>query len=263
MAIQIDLTGKTAAITGGGRGIGKAVALTLAKAGANVWIGSRKEEQSKETVKEIQNLGFEAGYSVMDVSKFEDMQRFLDDAEKFGKGKLDILVNNAGIVDTSSFLDITIDKIKNLMDINVIGVSNALQTGIQKMIPNKYGKIVIIGSIAGQEGLEILPHYCASKAAAISLVQSAAKVAAPYHLNVNAIAPGIIRTAMWEEILDGLAPEGADRDETFDSYIQSMIPLKKPQTEQDIANAALFLCSNLSDEMTGQTINVDGGVNMR
>lgn len=131
------------------------------------------------------------------------------------------------------------------------------------MIPNKYGKIVIIGSIAGQEGLEILPHYCASKAAAISLVQSAAKVAAPYHLNVNAIAPGIIRTAMWEEILDGLAPEGADRDETFDSYIQSMIPLKKPQTEQDIANAALFLCSNLSDEMTGQTINVDGGVNMR
>lgn len=132
MAIQIDLTGKTAAITGGGRGIGKAVALTLAKAGANVWIGSRKEEQSKETVKEIQNLGFEAGYSVMDVSKFEDMQRFLDDAEKFGKGKLDILVNNAGIVDTSSFLDITIDKIKNLMDINVIGVSNALQTGIQK-----------------------------------------------------------------------------------------------------------------------------------
>lgn len=263
MSIEINLVGKTAAVTGGGRGLGKAIALTLAKAGANVWIGNRKEEQSIETAKEIQALGVKAGYSVMDVANFNDMQRFLDDAEKFGNGKVDIMVNNAGVIDTDSFFDTSIDQFKRLLDINVIGVNNALQVGLKKMIPNKYGKIVIISSFAGQKGLGVLAHYCASKAAAINLMQSAAVVGAPYHINVNSVAPGIIRTNMWEEILDGLTPEGVDRNAYFDQFIKNSIPLNVPQTEQDIADAVLFLCSDLSKEMTGQTINVDGGATMR
>ncbi len=262
MSIEINLAGKTAAITGGGRGLGKAIALTLAKAGANVWIGNRKEEQSKETVKELLELGVKAGYSITDVASFDDVQRFMDDAEKFGNGKIDIMVNNAGVIDTTSFMEITGEQFRKLHDINVMGVSNTLQVAIKKMMPHKAGKIVVISSIAGRKGLGMLTHYCATKAAAISLTQSAAAVAAPYHINVNGVAPGIIRTKMWEEILDGLSPEGANRDEVFDSYIEAMIPFGTPQTEQDIADTVLFLCSSLSNEITGQTINVDGGNTM-
>lgn len=262
MPIKIDLTGKTAAVTGGGRGLGKAIALTLASAGANVWIGNRKEEQSKEAVKEIQALGVKAGYTVMDVSRFEDAQKFMDDAEKFGNGKIDIMINNAGVISTDPFLDITPEEFKRLLDINVVGVSNTLQIAIKKMIPHKAGKIVVISSIAGRKGLGFVDHYCATKAATISLVQSAAYAAAPYHINVNSVAPGIIRTKMWEEILDGIVPPGGNRDEVFNENIKKMIPLNKPQTEQDIADAVLFLCSDLANEITGQTLNVDGGAIM-
>ena len=262
MSIEISLKGKTAAVTGGGRGIGKAIAMTLAQAGAKVWIGNRTEEQSVKTVNEMKELGYEAGYTNMDVASYDDMKRFLDDAEKFGDGKLDIVVNAAGIVDTDSFLDLKVDQFKKLLDVNVIGVSNAAQVAIEKMKPHNEGRIVIVASIAGREGLEILPHYCSTKAAAISLTQSAAKVAAHHHINVNAVAPGIIRTKMWEEILDGLVPEGADRDEAFDGFIDNMIPLKKAQTEEDIADTVLFLCSDLASEITGQTINIDGGAVM-
>jgi len=263
MSIEINLVGKTAAVSGAGRGLGRAIAVTLAKAGANVWIGSRKEEQSKETVKIIQDMGFKAGYSVVDVAKFDDMQRFLDDAEKFGNGKLDIMVNNAGVISTDSFLDTTAEEFKRLIDINVVGVSNALQAALKKMIPNKSGKIVVIPSIAGEKGMAMLSHYAATKAAAINLTQSAALIAAPYHINVNQVAPGIIRTNMWEEILDGLTPEGADRNANFDMFIKNMIPFNVPQTEQDIADGVLFLCSDLAKEITGQTLNVDGGCIMK
>jgi NAD(P)-dependent dehydrogenase (short-subunit alcohol dehydrogenase family) len=208
-------------------------------------------------------MDFKAGYSVIDVSKAEDMQRFLDDAEKFGNGKIDIMVNNAGVLETAPFLDTTVDEIKTLFDVNIIGVNNALQCAIKKMIPNKSGKIVITTSFAGQRGLDTWGHYCASKAAAISLMQSGAAVAAPYHINVNSVAPGIIRTDMWESKLDGWAPEGPGKDkakdEAFANSIKTFIPLNRPQTEQDIVDTVLFLCSDLSKEITGQTINVDGG----
>lgn len=262
MSIEINLAGKTAAVTGGGRGLGKAIALTLARAGANVWIGNRKEEQAEQTVKEIQEMGGKAGYTVMDVANFDDVQRFMDDAEKFGNGKLDIMVNNAGVIGTDSFLDTTVDEFKRQLDINVVGVSNALQIALKKMIPNKAGKIVVIPSIAGRKGASLLSHYSATKAAAINLTQSAAYVAAPYRINVNGVAPGIIRTPMWEEILDGVTPEGVDRDENFDNFIKALIPLGVPQTEQNIADAVLFFCSDLADEITGQTLNVDGGAAM-
>ena len=152
MSIEINLAGKTAAITGAGRGLGKAIALTLAKAGASVWVGSRKEDQSKEIVKELQDMGYKAGYSVVDVSKLDEMKRFIDNAEKFGGEKLDIMVNNAGVVETDDFFETSVEQIDKLFDINIVGVSNALQTALPKMIPNKAGKIVIISSFAGQNG---------------------------------------------------------------------------------------------------------------
>ncbi len=148
MSIKIDLTGKTAAIIGAGRGIGKVAAITLAKAGANVWIGSRSENQSKEVVQQINDMGFNAGYSVIDVSSFDDVQRFLDEAENFSGGNVDIVVNNAGILETAPFLETSVEQIKTLFGVNIIGASNVLQCAIKKMMPNKSGKIILTTSFA-------------------------------------------------------------------------------------------------------------------
>ena len=159
MAIEINLEGKTVAVTGGGRGIGRAIAILLAEAGADVWIGNRKEEQSQGTVKEIQALGRKSGYTVMDVVDSDGMDKFLDDAEKLGNGKLDIMINAAGVIDTDSFLNMSDAQFRKLLDINTVGVNNALQGAIKKMIPHKAGKIVVISSFAGRKGLGLLAQY--------------------------------------------------------------------------------------------------------
>lgn len=130
------------------------------------------------------------------------------------------------------------------------------------MLEQKSGKIVTVASIAGQNAMGMLEHYSASKAAVISLTQNAAKIAAKHHINVNAISPGIIRTDMWEEILDSITEGDSDRDDTFDENVKEFIPFGVAQTEQDIANAALFLVSDLSKEITGMTVSVDGGTSV-
>lgn len=261
MSMIINLEGKTAAVTGSGRGLGKAMALELAKAGADVWVSCRTESEAQQTVKEIQALGRKSGYTVADVAKMADMQRMLDDAEKMGNGKLDILVNAAGVIDTDDLLDIGEEQIRRLIDINIIGTSNAIQAGLKKMIPHKAGKIITVSSIAGRQGMNMLEHYCMTKAAIINMTQSAALVAAPYHINVNGIAPGVIRTKMWEQILVGMTDNGTqeEKEKAWQESVKSLIPFGNAQTEEDIAYPVVFLCSDYAKEITGQTLNVDGG----
>jgi len=264
MSISINLSGKTAAVTGGARGLGKAIALTLARAGANVLICSRTESECKKTAEEISALGVKGEYMIVDVYDPAQVEAFTAKAVEMGGGKLDIFVNDAGVVDTTPWLDITLPQIERLFNINIIGVSNAIQSALRVMIPQKEGRIVIIPSIAGRNGSvgSLLPHYAASKAAAINLLQSAALLAAPAGVNVNGVAPGIIRTQMWENILEGWGqPEGSQqRDDYYSGVINGMIPTKRDQSPQDIADCVLFLCSDLAKEIVGQTINVDGGV---
>ena len=262
MSIQIDLKGKTALLTGGGRGLGKAIAEVLAKAGANVFIGNRKEAEGESVVEELRKLGVKADFKKVDVSVDAEVEEFFRAGEAFAGGKIDFVVNNAGVIETVPFLELDGEGAKRVYDINVIGLSNVVRCALKKMIAQKEGRIVTTSSIAGIAQLGMLEHYSATKAAVVSLTKNLAKVAAPYHINVNSVAPGIIRTKMWEEILDSMTggSDNADcRNSTFDDSVKKLIPLGVPQVEEDIADAVLFLCSHLSKEITGQVIAVDGG----
>ena len=262
MSIQIDLKGKTALLTGGGRGLGKAIAEVLAKAGANVFIGNRKEAEGESVVEELRKLGVKADFKKVDVSVDAEVEEFFRAGEAFAGGKIDFVVNNAGVIETVPFLELDGEGAKRVYDINVIGLSNVVRCALKKMIAQKEGRIVTTSSIAGIAQLGMLEHYSATKAAVVSLTKNLAKVAEPYHINVNSVAPGIIRTKMWEEILDSMTggSDNADcRNSTFDDSVKKLIPFGVPQVEEDIADAVLFLCSHLSKEITGQVIAVDGG----
>lgn len=273
MAMTIDLTGKTVLLTGGGRGLGKAMALAAADCGANVFLGNRKKGEGMETVKEIESMGRRAGFCTCDVAKAEDVEHLVQEAVAFGGGKLDVFINAAGVVSTEDLMVIRDEEVKRLFDINVLGTSHALQSGLKQMMRQKGGNIITVSSIAGRTNMGLLQHYCASKAAVISLTQAGAKAGAPYGVRVNSIAPGIIRTAMWEEILDGMASDwhgregaknqsAAHREKNWADSIQKFIPLGRAQKPEDIAWATVFLASDYAREITGQVLTIDGGTTM-
>lgn len=272
MGISIDFTGKTVLVTGAGRGLGKEMALTFAECGADVYLGNRKEEQGMETVNEIKAKGRRSGFTKCDVSKEEDVKKLLEDAVSFGNGKLDVFVNAAGVISIEDLMYTGDEEIKRLFDINVLGTTHALKHGLPIMEKQKSGNIVTVASIAGRGGMAMLQTYCASKAAVISLTQSAAKMAAPYGVRVNSIAPGIIRTSMWEDILDGMArgwdPENKrdltaeEREQLWKGSVKGMIPMQRAQQPEDIAWATAFIASDLAREITGQVLAIDGGTTM-
>lgn len=272
MGISIDFTGKTVLVTGAGRGLGKAMALTFAEAGADVYLGNRKEDQGMQTVKEIQAMGRRSGFTKCDVAKEEDVKKLLEDAKAFGGGTLDVFVNAAGVISIEDLLYTGDAEVKRLFDINVLGTVHALKHAVPMMEEQKSGNIITVSSIAGRGGMGMLQAYCASKAAVISLTQSAAKMAAPHGVRVNSIAPGIIRTSMWEEILDGMAhgwnPEDKrdlteeEREVLWNESVKNMIPMGHAQQPEDIAWATAFLASDLAREITGQVLTIDGGTTM-
>lgn len=270
--LKLDFTGKKVLVTGGGRGIGKACALNYADCGADVFIGNRNEAEGNETVEEIRAKGRRAGFFKTDVSKLEDVHALIDEAVKFFGGNIDVIFHNAGVISTYDLLVIPPEEVARLFNINVIGTSNVLQEGLKQLIKQGGGgNIVTTSSIAGRTNMGMLQHYCATKAAVISLTQAAAKKGAPYGIRVNSVAPGIIRTNMWEEILDGMATDwnGTDggrtaitpeqREKNWNESIKAFIPLGKAQTEDDIAYGTLFLSSDLAKAITGQVLTIDGG----
>lgn len=256
-----DFSGKMAVVTGGARGIGKEIALQLAKNGADVYIGDMLEEDSKNTVKELEALGARSGYTITDVSKQEQVEKLFDDAIAASKnGQMDILVHNAAIIVTGSLFDAKPEEVQRITDVNITGMFHALTSGIKKMMGNKGGgKVVLISSVAGRHGFRVQGHYNASKAAGLNFAQSCAVEAAKYDINVNTVCPGIIRTQMWDRILEEAEEiSGIPQEEEWNTYMEE-IPQKRAQTPEEIANVAVFFCSELSRAVTGQALNVDGG----
>lgn len=271
--MQIDFTGKKVLVTGGGRGLGKAIAILLAQCGADLCIANRKKDQGEQTVREIEALGRKAVFFPCDVAEESEIRELIEYAVSFAGGKLDCIIHVAGITLTQDFLVASDKEIRHLFDVNVMGTSHILRFGLKQMIEQKEGNIITFSSIAGRENPGRLQHYGASKAAVISLTQGAAKAGAPHNVRVNCIAPGIIRTDIWEEVLDGMASgwngkEGAkkqtpeEREEMWQSYIKSRIPLGRAQTPEDIAWATAFIASDLAINITGQVLAVDGGITM-
>jgi 3-oxoacyl-[acyl-carrier protein] reductase len=246
---MIDLSGKSAVVTGGSRGIGRACCLALARAGARVCVNYRVESPSAEfAVEEIENAGGEAFALAADVSRREDAEMLVDEAvHRFGG--LDILVNNAGIWKGSPVDEMTDAEWDETMAINMTGTFFCTRAAVPFMKNARWGRIINVSSTAGQRGEAFHSHYAASKGAMISFTKSLAVELAPHGITVNCVAPGWVATDMSQESL--LGPE---RD-----AILATIPLGRVARPEEIAGAVAFLASDLASFVTGEILNVNGG----
>lgn len=261
---QIDLSGRTAVITGGGRGLGYEIARVLAECGAGIVIADRLEENVASAVQELSETGVHTFGTKTDVTSEADMQALFKAAAD-QTGRIDIVVNCAGIGVIKEIGAISPDEIKQEIDVNIMGTEYGCRLALEYMKEQRHGKVVNITSTAGRMGQKPFPHYAMTKAAVINLTQSYALAAAEYGINYNAVAPGIIRTPMWEMILDVRSGDSEDadrRNEIWDKTIKRSIPMGIAQEPIDIANAVAFLVSDQARYITGQTLNVCGGMRL-
>ena len=242
---------KCALITGATRGIGKQIAITLAKQGYNIALNYRKEnEELENTKKEIEEIGVQVIAVKGDVANFEECENFVKQViERFGQ--IDVLVNNAGITKDMLLMRMKKEDFEQVIDTNLVGTFNVTKNVVPYMMKARSGRIINISSVVGISGNAGQTNYSASKAGIIGFTKSLAKEIASRNILVNAVAPGFIETNMTDVLKDDVKQE-----------IAKNIPLKRMGTTQDVANAVKFLASDDSSYITGQVINVDGGMLM-
>jgi len=251
---QFNLEGKIALITGGSRGIGEQTAITFAKAGADVAVTSRKLPDLERVAGEVEKLGRKALAVDCHVGRIDQLQPLVDKVvSEFGQ--IDILVNNAGTSLYTTCLDITEKAWDAVMDLNLKGLFFLSQAVARVMKDHGGGSMINISSVAGVRGSGNTPHYSISKAAVNMATTVMAKDWAQYNIRVNCIAPGMIKTRLYEALFDGI-PE----DQLDDAKSQSHegVTMKRPGEPREIADVMLFLASHASSYMTGQTLVVDG-----
>lgn len=242
---------KNAIITGGTRGIGREIARTLAQNGANIAINYRNySEEIEKLVEELKSFGVKVLAVKCDVSKEEEVSNFVKEV-KNNFERIDILVNNAGITKDGLIIRMSEKDFNDVIDINLKGTFNTTKAVSAVMVKQRYGKIINISSVVGVTGNAGQCNYAASKAGVIGFSKSVARELAARNINVNVIAPGYINTDM-----TSVLPEKVKEE------VLKTIPMKKIGDPKEVANLALFLSSNLSDYITGQVINVDGGMVM-
>jgi len=246
----MKLEGKVALITGGAQGIGRAIALLLAREGAKVVISDINLEKARETCREIEALGREAlavGGNVADAREAEAMVQ--QTIEKFGR--MDILVNNAGITRDQVLLRMKEEDWDLVLSVNLKGAFLCTKAALRPFLKQKGGKIVNISSVTGEMGNAGQANYAASKAGVLGFTKSIAREYARRNIQVNAVAPGFIDTAMSQAI-----PQ-KDRE-----FLIKQIPMERLGSPEDVAAAVLFLASPAADYITGQVLNVNGGMYM-
>ena len=247
----MHLKDKIAIVTGGSRGIGKEICLKFASLGANLvinYIGDKT--QAEDTKAECEKLGAKVALSEGDVSKMADCEKLFQTAmDTFGR--VDILVNNAGITRENLLMRMSEEEFDAVIAVNLKGTFNCMKQAARPMMKQKYGKIINMASVVGVTGNAGQVNYAASKAGVIGMTKSMAKELANRGVTVNAIAPGFIRTAMTDVLSDDVKAE-----------ITRVIPMGVMGETEDVANLAAFLASDASRYITGQVINVDGGMVM-
>src|SRR5258707_6926218 len=250
MAYQaFDLTNKTAVVVGGTSGIGRAIARGLAEAGADVVPTSRKMEQVEAAAADIEERGHRTLRVVSDVSDRTSLQRVLDESIK-AFGKVDILINSAGRTKRAPTLDFEEQDWNDILETNLTGTLRACQIFGRHMLAREYGRIVNIASLSTLVSLFEVAAYSASKAAVASLTKSLAVEWAPRGVCVNAIAPGVFRTALNQKLLDE-TPRGQE--------FLLRTPMKRFGRVEELAGAAVFLSSEAASFVTGEVLVVDGG----
>ena len=241
----------TALITGATRGIGKAIAIKLSKEGYDIAINYRKEnEELNNLKKEIEENNVKCEFVKGDVSNYEDAERFVKEAVQ-KLGSIDVLVNNAGITKDMLLMRMKKDDFEQVIDTNLVGTFNVTKNVISYMMKARKGNIVNISSVVGISGNGGQTNYSASKAGIIGFTKSLAKEVASRNIRANAVAPGFIETDMTDSLKDDIKDE-----------ISKNIPLKRMGTAEDVANVVKFLVSEESSYITGQVIQVDGGMLM-
>jgi meso-butanediol dehydrogenase / (S,S)-butanediol dehydrogenase / diacetyl reductase len=237
------LDGKVALITGAGSGIGAGIASVLGREGATLVLTDIDPSRG----------------IAHDVTSWESCQAVVAGALD-AHGRIDVLVNNAGVSKSVPFHELDEAEWRRVHDVNVLGVFLCCRAVVPHMMERRSGRIINIASMVGKEAIPFFVHYSASKFAVIGLTQGLAKEMAPYDVNVNAVCPGVVRTPLWEPLLDQLsATKGITRDEAWQEFVDG-IPLGRPQEPEDIGEAVAFLASDHARNMTGQGLNVTGGM---
>ena len=242
-----DLKNKNIIVTGATGGIGNSILEKLYENGANVLASgtkSEKLEELKEKFKNIKILQF-------DISQSQKIENFIDEGSKELGGNLDCIINNAGITQDNLAIRMNLEEWKKVIDINLTSTFLICKFAIKKMLKNKKGKIINITSVVGHTGNLGQSNYTASKAGIVAMSKSLAIEYAKKNININCISPGFIKTAMTDKI-----------DQKYKELIISKIPSARLGEPKDIANAVIFLASNLSDYINGETLHVNGGMYM-
>jgi 3-oxoacyl-[acyl-carrier protein] reductase len=243
------LKGKTALITGASRGIGKSIAILYAKEGADIAITNiADDDEFRATIREIESLGVKVKGYVSNAAKFEDSQNVINEIVK-DFSRLDILVNNAGITRDTLLMRMTEDQWDSVIAVNLKSVFNVTKAAINVMLKQKSGSIINMSSVVGVSGNAGQSNYSASKAGIIGFTKSVAKEVGSRNIRCNAIAPGFIITEMTDKLPEDVKSEWINK-----------IPLRRGGTPDDVANTALYLASELSSYVSGQTIHVCGGM---
>ncbi len=242
-----DFQGKNIIVTGATGGIGNSIVRKLNEKGANILASGTNVEKLDKLKAEFQDLKI----LKFDISQIEKIEEFIENSANELNGKLDCIVNNAGITQDNLAIRMSLDEWKKVIDVNLTSTFLLSKFAIKKMLKNKSGKIINITSVVGHTGNLGQANYTASKAGIVAMSKSLAIEYAKKNINVNCISPGFIKTSMTEKI-----------DDKYKEFIISKIPSARLGNPDDIANAVVFLASNLSDYINGETLHVNGGMYM-
>jgi meso-butanediol dehydrogenase/(S,S)-butanediol dehydrogenase/diacetyl reductase len=253
----VKLRGKVSYVTGGGRGIGRGIALALAREGAHVLVADIDAAAARKVAEEVTALGVEGYGMSVDVTRFDDAERLRDILEK-RFGRLDIAVNSAGVISLQRVEAMSEREWDRIMGVNAKGTFLCCQAAIPLLRRAGRGTIINIASVSGKDGYPGLAHYSASKYAVIGFTNSLAKELAREEITVNAICPGVVRTAMWDLLEEEWRTAGETPEESWQRQVLAFVPQGRPQTAEDIGDLVVYLTS--ARNITGQAINVDGGL---
>jgi len=256
----MELKDQIAIVTGAGQGIGKAAALALADAGADIGVVDINERTLEETVAAVRAKGRRALAVRADLGSVAEIDRMV--AESMAAfGRIDILVNNAGVTRRAYIMDLTEEDWDRIHRVNAKGVFFCLQRAAREMIPRRSGRIINIASVAGK-GFPGVSNaiYAASKGAVISLTKTAAQQLGPHNINVNSVCPGIVRTELYEQIVKVMSESEGLSIEAVEARAVAGVPLRRANEPEDIADMIVFLASARARNVTGQSFNVDGGL---